>query len=51
MLGHRQIGLTGNTYVHLLPEVERAAVNAARTVVARKRQRHTVLRVDGTGDP
>ncbi|GII67373.1 hypothetical protein Skr01_74580 [Sphaerisporangium krabiense] len=27
-LGHSQIGLTMNTYAHVLPEVERAAVDA-----------------------
>jgi hypothetical protein len=29
MLGHGQIGLTMNTYAHVLPEIERAAVDAA----------------------
>ncbi len=29
MLGHSQIGLTMNTYAHVLPEIERAAVDAA----------------------
>lgn len=27
-LGHSQIGLTMNTYAHVLPEIERAAVDA-----------------------
>jgi integrase len=30
-LGHSQIALTMNTYAHVLPEVERAAVNDARS--------------------
>ncbi|OJF11369.1 tyrosine-type recombinase/integrase [Couchioplanes caeruleus] len=29
VLGHSQIGLTMNTYAHVLPEVERTAVDAA----------------------
>ncbi|MFE9205045.1 hypothetical protein [Micromonospora sp. NPDC007230] len=29
VLGHSQIGLTMNTYVHILPEIERAAVDEA----------------------
>ena len=28
-LGHSQIGLTMNTYTHVLPEIERAAIDAA----------------------
>jgi integrase len=32
-LGHSQIGLTMNTYTHVLPEIERAAIDAAvRTI-------------------
>jgi integrase len=29
VLGHSQIGLTMNTYAHVLPEIERTAVDAA----------------------
>lgn len=29
VLGHSQIGLTMNTYAHVLPEIERAAVDEA----------------------
>ncbi|WP_406072365.1 hypothetical protein [Micromonospora sp. NBC_01638] len=29
VLGHSQIGLTMNTYVHVLPDIERAAVDEA----------------------
>jgi integrase len=29
ILGHSQIGLTMNTYAHVLPEIERAAVDQA----------------------
>jgi hypothetical protein len=29
VLGHSQIGLTMNTYAHVLPEIEREAVDAA----------------------
>ena len=29
VLGHSQIGLTMNTYAHVLPEIERDAVDAA----------------------
>ncbi|MER7335410.1 MULTISPECIES: tyrosine-type recombinase/integrase [unclassified Micromonospora] len=29
VIGHSQIGLTVNTYDHLLPEIERAAVDEA----------------------
>jgi integrase len=29
-LGHSQIGLTMNTYTHVLPEIERTAVTEAR---------------------
>jgi integrase len=32
-LGHSQISLTMNTYAHVLPEVERAAVDAAAQVI------------------
>jgi len=32
-LGHSQISLTTNTYAHVLPEVERAAVDAAARVI------------------
>jgi hypothetical protein len=32
-LGHSQISLTMNTYVHVLPEVERAAVDAGAQVI------------------
>jgi integrase len=28
-LGHSQIGLTMNTYTHVLPEIEREAIDAA----------------------
>jgi integrase len=28
-LGHSQVGLTMNTYAHVLEEVERAAIDAA----------------------
>ncbi|NES28938.1 hypothetical protein [Micromonospora terminaliae] len=29
VLGHSQIGLTVNTYAHVLPDIERAAVDEA----------------------
>jgi integrase len=32
-LGHSQIGLTMNTYAHVLPEIERTAVDAAAPVI------------------
>jgi integrase len=32
-LGHSQIGLTMNTYTHVLPEIERAAIDAAARVI------------------
>jgi integrase len=32
-LGHSQIGLTMNTYAHVLPEVERAAIDAAARAI------------------
>ena len=32
-LGHSRISLTMNTYAHVLPEVERAAVDAATQVI------------------
>jgi integrase len=32
-LGHSQIGLTMNTYTHVLPEVERAAIDAAARAI------------------
>lgn len=32
-LGHSQIGLTMNTYTHVLPEVERAAIDAAAKAI------------------
>jgi integrase len=33
-LGHSQIGLTMNTYTHVLPDLERAAVEAAAASIA-----------------
>jgi len=32
-LGHSQIGLTMNTYAHVLPEIERAAIEAAARAI------------------
>jgi len=32
-LGHSQIGLTMNTYTHVLPEIERAAIDAAARTI------------------
>jgi len=32
-LGHSQIGLTMNTYTHVLPEIERAAIDAAARAI------------------
>jgi integrase len=32
-LGHSQIGPTMNTYTHVLPEIERAAIDAATKVI------------------
>jgi integrase len=32
-LGHSQIGLTMNTYTHVLPDVERAAIDAAAETI------------------
>jgi integrase len=32
-LGHSQIGLTMNTYTHVLPEIEREAIDAAARVI------------------
>ena len=32
-LGHSQIGLTMNTYTHVLPEIERAAIDAAAKAI------------------
>ena len=32
-LGHSQIGLTMNTYTHVLPEIEREAIEAAAKVI------------------
>jgi integrase len=32
-LGHSQIGLTMNTYAHVLPEIEREAIGAAAKVI------------------
>lgn len=32
-LGHSQIGLTMNTYTHLLPETEHAAIDAAARAI------------------
>jgi integrase len=32
-LGHSQIGLTTNTYTYVLPEIERAAIDAAAKVI------------------
>jgi integrase len=32
-LGHSQIGLTMNTYTHVLPEIEREAIDAAAKVI------------------
>ena len=32
-LGHSQIGLTMNTYTHVLPEVEREAIDAAAKAI------------------
>jgi integrase len=32
-LGHSQIALTMNTYTHVLPEVERAAVDSAAETI------------------
>jgi integrase len=32
-LGHSQIGLTMNTYTHVLPEVEREAIDAAARAI------------------
>jgi integrase len=33
LLGHSQIGLTMNTYTHVLPDVERAAIDAAAETI------------------
>ena len=32
-LGHSQIALTMNTYTHVLPEIERAAVDSAAETI------------------
>jgi integrase len=32
-LGHSQIGLTMNTYTQVLPEIERAAIDAAARTI------------------
>jgi hypothetical protein len=32
-LGHSQIGLTMNTYTHVLPEIEREAIDAAAKAI------------------
>ena len=32
-MGHSQIGLTMNTYTHVLPEIERAAIDAAARTI------------------
>jgi integrase len=32
-LGHSQIGLTMNTYTHVLPEIERDAIDAAARAI------------------
>jgi integrase len=32
-LGHSQIALTMNTYTHVLPEIERAAVDSAAEAI------------------
>jgi hypothetical protein len=32
-LGHSQIALTMNTYAHVLPEIERAAVDSAAEAI------------------
>jgi len=32
-LGHSQIGLTMNTYTHVLPEIERAAMDAVAKAI------------------
>jgi hypothetical protein len=32
-LGHSQIGLTMNTYTHVLPAIEREAIDAAAKVI------------------
>ena len=32
-LGHSQIGLTMSTYTHVLPEIEREAIDAAAKVI------------------
>jgi integrase len=32
-LGHSQIGLTMNTYTHVLSEIEREAIDAAAKVI------------------
>jgi integrase len=32
-LGHSQIGLTMNTYTHVLPEIERAAIDATARAI------------------
>jgi integrase len=32
-LGHSQIGLTMNTYTHVLPDIERTAVDAAAETI------------------
>jgi integrase len=34
-LGHSQIGLTMNTYTHVLPDIERTAVDAAAQAIFR----------------
>jgi hypothetical protein len=31
--GHSQIGLTMNTYTHVLPEIERAPIDAAASAI------------------
>jgi len=38
-LGHSQIGLTMNTYTHVLPEIEREAIDAAARSISSDRQR------------
>jgi hypothetical protein len=50
-LGHSQIGQTMNTYAHVLPEIEREAIDAAAKVIFECRTGRTPWLHSGQPEP